>query len=433
MKYRIKHSIFTKTLLVGVVLIAAFALWRCSSPYAATGTRWNLSAIYNPSSSQLHPSFRVYHNSDGRSLLLIKFFPNELLFNQANPTGEFMSKVSVELQVYEIAENNPIMADSITYWYDIKQENVGRRYLAQIPFSAELGKRYQLRIVTRDLLRHDFNLRFIDVDKTTEYSQQSFLILNQRNIPYFNNVLPPGTVYKIQHSNTSHKFLYVDYFKNEVPMPSPTFATTNKEYLYSVPDSVYMIEYSPDMLFSFSFEGLYHFRFDTNQSEGLTVVNLGDNFPKVKNPDEMIEPLAYITNTADYKKLIEAENKKLTIDDFWLESSRSTGRAREMIRIYYNRVYFTNYYFTNTVPGWKTDRGMVYIVYGPPSNMEKTPNSETWIYYMKGASNSIEFNFKYKPNAYSLDNYVLIRSESHDWHWREAVDSWRGGEIFLSD
>jgi GWxTD domain-containing protein len=216
-------------------------------------------------------------------------------------------------------------------------------------------------------------------------------------------------------------------------MPSPTFATTNKEYLYSIPDSIYMIEYSPDMLLSFSYEGLYHFRFDTNQPMGLTIVNFGSNFPKVKNAEEMIEPLAYITNSADYKKLLASENKKISIDDFWLETSGSTGRAREMIRIYYNRVYFSNYYFTNTVPGWKTDRGMIYIVYGPPNNMQKSPNSEKWIYYMKGPSNSIEFNFNYKPNAYSLDNYVLSRSESHDWHWREAVNSWRNGEIFLSD
>lgn len=432
-----KDEITYKRLLVVVsatiLLVLALFVWNCSSPYAATGTRWNLSAIYNPASSKIHPSYRVYHNSDERSLLLIKLFPNELLFNQANPTGEFMSRISVQLQVYEIVDKRPIMSDSVTYWYDIKQENVGRRYLTQIPFKAELGKRYQLRIVTRDLLRHDFNLRFIDVDKTSEFSQQSFKISNQRNIPFFGNVLPQGTVYKIEHKNTSYPYLYVDYYKNEVPMPSPTFATTNKEYLYSVPDSVYTIEYTPDMLLSFSYVGLYHFRFDTNQQGGITVVNFGKNFPKVINPEEMIEPLAYITNSADYKKLMSSEHKKLAVDDFWLETSGSTGRAREMIRIYYNRVYFSNYYFSNTVPGWKTDRGMVYIVYGPPKNMQKTPDSETWIYYMKGASNSIEFTFVYKPNQYSIDNYVLNRSESHDWHWREAVSSWRSGEIFLSD
>jgi GWxTD domain-containing protein len=194
-----------------------------------------------------------------------------------------------------------------------------------------------------------------------------------------------------------------------------------------------MIHYSPDIYFSFSYEGLYHFRFDTNQPQGLTIVNFGTNFPKVKDPEELILPLAYITTSAEYKKLLASENKKLSVDDFWLEAGGSTGRARELIRIYYNRVYFSNYYFSNTVPGWMTDRGMVYVVYGPPKNMQKTPNSETWIYYMKGASNSIEFTFTYKPTAYSVDNFVLNRSESHDWHWREAVDSWKNGKIFLSD
>jgi GWxTD domain-containing protein len=428
-----KKRTVTLLIMAGFVILGVFTLWHCSSPYAATGTRWNLSAIYNPASSKIHPSFRVYHQSDDRSLLLIKLFPNELLFNQANPSGKFMSRVSVQLQVYEIVENKPVLNDSVTYWYDIAQENVGRRYLSQIPFKADLGKRYQLRIVTRDLLRHDFNLRFLDVDKTNEFSEQSFKISNQQNIPYFSNILPSGSVYKIEHKNTNYPYIYVDYYKNDVPLPSPTFATTSKEYLYSIPDSVYMIHYSPDIYFSFSYEGLYHFRFDTNQPQGLTIVNFGTNFPKVKDPEELILPLAYITTSAEYKKLLASENKKLSVDDFWLEAGGSTGRARELIRIYYNRVYFSNYYFSNTVPGWMTDRGMVYVVYGPPKNMQKTPNSETWIYYMKGASNSIEFTFTYKPTAYSVDNFVLNRSESHDWHWREAVDSWKNGKIFLSD
>jgi GWxTD domain-containing protein len=143
--------------------------------------------------------------------------------------------------------------------------------------------------------------------------------------------------------------------------------------------------------------------------------------------------LAYLTTSADYQKLQNAENKKLAVDDFWLALGGSTNRARELIRIYYNRVYFANYYFSGNKPGWKTDRGMVYIVYGPPQNIEKSPVSETWLYYMKGASNSINFTFRHEPNSYNLDNYVLQRSESHDWHWREAVDSWRKGKIFLLD
>ncbi len=405
----------------------------CATIYTATGNRWNLAAIYNPASSRFHPAYRVYHNANDHSLLLVKLFPNELLFNQANVSGEFISQVSVQLQNYEIVDNKPVLVDSITYRYNIKQESVGRRFLSQIPFKAELGKRYQLRIVARDLLRKDFNLKFVEVDKTTPYSEQNYNILNQKGIPYFNNVIVPGGVYRIEHRDKSFNTLFINYYLNDIPLPSPTFSIMSDEFQYAEPDSNYIVEYSPEILLTFNYEGLFYIRFDTNYAEGLSLVNFGENFPKIKTAQEMIDPLAYITTSADYKQLKAEENKKLTVDNFWLNIGETTGRARELIRIYYNRVYFANYYFSTSKPGWKTDRGMVYIVYGPPQNMQKTANTETWIYYNKGASSTINLTFEYKPNVYSLENFVLRRSESHDWHWREAVDAWRNGEVYLLD
>jgi GWxTD domain-containing protein len=434
MKTAIKRSIcltLVLTLLAGAGFISVFI--RCSGLYSTTGPRWNLAAIYNPASSYFHPAYRVYHNADDKSLLLIKFFPNELLFNQANPKGEFMSQVSVQLQNYLITEDKPLLVDSITYTYTLKQENVGRRYLAQIPFKAENGKQYQLRVVARDLLRKDFNLRFIDVDKTTEFSQQNFNLLNPQGIPYFNNVLETGSVYRIEHRNKLYDTLFIDYYINKTPLPSPTYATVSDEFVYQKPDSNYIIKFTPELLLSFSYEGMYQFRVDTNTQEGLTIVNFGNGFPKINTPEELIDPLMYLTTSPDYNQLLQEENKKLAVDNFWLGLTGSTGRARELIRIFYNRVYFANYYFSTNKPGWKTDRGMVYIVYGPPQNLQKSPTSETWMYYMKGASSVINFTFQYKPSPFSLDNFILKRSESQEWHWKEAVDSWRRGEIFLQD
>jgi GWxTD domain-containing protein len=434
MMTEIRKRVLIILTLVFITLTSILYLFvRCSSLYSATVPRWNLSAIYNPASSHFHPSYRVYHNSDESSLLLIKLFPSELLFNQANPQGIFMSQVSVQLQNYLITEDKPLLVDSVTYKYNIKQENVGRRYLAQIPFKAEMGKRYQLRIVARDLLRKDINLRFIDVDKTTEFSQQNFNLMNPQGIPYFNNVLEPGSVYRIEHRDKSFDTLFIDFYFNNTPLPSPTFATMSDEIVYQKPDSSYIIPFTPELLLSFSYEGMYHFRVDTTTIEGLTIVNFGKDFPKINTPEELIDPLTYLTTSAEYKQLQSEENKKLAVDNFWLGIASSSGRARELIRIYYNRVYFANYYFSTNKPGWKTDRGMVYIVYGPPQNLQKSPDSETWIYYMKGASSVINFIFQYKPNEFSLDNFVLRRSESQEWHWREAVDSWRKGEIFLQD
>lgn len=423
----------TSIICCSVALIVLLII-SCSSPYQVSRPRWNLSAIYNPSSSYLHPAFRVYHHSDNASLLLVKLFPDELLFNQANPTGEFMSKVTVQVRAYEIFEKKPELTDSVTYSYNIKQENVGRRFISQIPLKLESGKRYQLRVVTRDILRGDFNLRFIEVDKTNQYSEQNFNLMNNQGIPYFNKVMHAGMVYKIQHRKPAGDKLFIYYYKNRTPIPKPIIATASLDRIYrSQPDSIYIIDYSSDLMMSFSYEGLYYFRFDTNQPGGLMITNFGNNFPKIKESEELIEPLAYIATSADHNKLKQEENKKLASDNFWLKVGGTTGRAREMIRIFYNRVYFSNYYFSNTAPGWKTDRGMVYIVYGPPQNMEKTPNSETWIYYMKGAGNTINFTFDYQPYSFNLEHFVLRRSESHEWHWTEAVNAWRNGEIFLMD
>ena len=96
--------------LSGIILIVAC----CATLYTATGNRWNLAAIYNPASSHFHPAYRVYHNADDRSLLLVKLFPNELLFNQANVSGEFISQVSIQVQNYEIVNDKPVLSDSVT-------------------------------------------------------------------------------------------------------------------------------------------------------------------------------------------------------------------------------------------------------------------------------------------------------------------------------
>lgn len=417
-----------------LVMVASIMLiTNCSNPYQiSTPTRWNLAAIYNPVSSHLHPSYKVYHNTDQTSLLLIKIFPTELLFNQANVQGEFISKVTVQVQTYEITDEKTTLTDSVTYNYVIKQENAGKRFLSQIPIKTEMGKRYQIRVVARDLLRKDFNLRFIDIDKTTEFSEQNFNLLNQNGIPYFNNVINAGEVFKVQHRNLDYNKLFIHYFKESKDLPKPIFAVSPDEVLYKHPDSLYVIDFSSDIYIGFTHEGLYRFRFDTNQIGGLNLLNMNKDFPKVVDARDLVEPLAYITTSAEYKKLLESGDKKITIDNFWLDAGDNTGKARELIRIYYNRVYFANYYFTTNKPGWKTDKGMVYIMYGPPQNMQKTPSSETWIYYKPGAESSINFTFLYKPNPYSIDNFILQRSENQDWHWREAFDSWRAGEIYLS-
>jgi hypothetical protein len=108
-------------------------------------------------------------------------------------------------------------------------------------------------------------------------------------------------------------------------------------------------------------------------------------------------------------------------------------KARELIKVYYNRVFFSNFFFTSYKPGWKTDRGMIFIVYGPPQQVKVTPTQEKWIYFKNNFSTSVTFTFDFVPSSYTHDNYILQRSDNYDSYWRLAVDSWRKGSIFLID
>lgn len=251
--------------------------------------------------------------------------------------------------------------------------------------------------------------------------------------PFSKNVLIGNGVFRVAHANPPSTKLYILYYLNDTPLPKPTFAVGSDEFLYGTPDSVYVLDYTPQTNIALANKGMYFIQFDTASHEGITVAKFNDDFPKISSPEELIKPLAYLTTKAEYDKLLKSSNKKLAADNFWIKAGGSTDRGREMIRVYYNRVYFANYYFSNTKPGWKTDRGMVYIVYGSPHSLKKTIDSEIWYYYLKNSAEPISFTFDYNPNKYNLNQYSLIRSENNTWHWREAVSSWKNGKVFLQN
>ncbi|MBN2486671.1 MAG: GWxTD domain-containing protein [Bacteroidales bacterium] len=415
------------TAIASVVFFTVLAISCKNTEKSTSGNKYNLSAIYNPASGNLHPSYKVFHNASDISLLYGKVFTSELLFQPTGENGALRSKISLNYMLYFADSSN--IADSGTYSYDIYKSTPGNSYLFQIPMKAETGNSYRLKLVLKDNQRKTTSVSFLEIEKHPEFGQQFFNLTGLDGKPFFNNVLIGNGAFRLLHNTPSSDKLFISYYLNNTPLPKPTYAAGSDEFVYSRPDSLYIINYSPEQALTLAHEGLYFIQFDTASQEGVAVARFGDNFPKVDTPDDLLHPLAYITTTAEYNKLIESSNKKLAADNFWINTSGSTGRGKEMIRIYYNRVYFANYYFTNTRPGWKTDRGMVYIVYGPPHNLRKTANAEIWNYYRN--NNEISFKFNYKPNKYHLNQYILERAESQSWHWREAVYGWTHGKIFL--
>ena len=105
-------------------------------------------------------------------------------------------------------------------------------------------------------------------------------------------------------------------------------------------------------------------------------------------------------------------------------------QAKELIRIYYNRVFYANYYFSADREGWKTDRGMIFLVFGPPNTLYKSEDEEKWLYYKKPGV-TIAFTFRKAKTPWSQNLYYLVRNQAPDTHWRQAVESWRAGKVYL--
>ena len=91
------------------------------------------------------------------------------------------------------------------------------------------------------------------------------------------------------------------------------------------------------------------------------------------------------------------------------------------MRSYFRKVELANLYFSSYKEGWKTDRGMIYLIYGVPDEVIKNGLNETWNY----KSNKQSFSFVKTGSVYDPDYFVLIRERRYTESWYTTVDLWR--------
>ena len=131
----------------------------------------------------------------------------------------------------------------------------------------------------------------------------------------------------------------------------------------------------------------------------------------------MYEDVAYIITDEEkktFKSLKTDEEREQFIEQFWLrrdpDPDTDTNEYREE---YYQRIAYANENFASGIPGWKTDRGRIYIMFGKPDEKETHPSGgsynrptwegggttstfpfENWWYrYIEGVGSDIEIEF----------------------------------------
>jgi GWxTD domain-containing protein len=139
---------------------------------------------------------------------------------------------------------------------------------------------------------------------------------------------------------------------------------------------------------------------------------LKDAYKKWLNND-----VPYIITGAEkkaFQALATDEERENFIENFWRRRDPNPDTEENEFRDqYYERIAYANEHYTSGIPGWKTDRGRIYITWGKPDEVETHPSGgayerpsyegggstttypfETWFYrHLDGVGDGIEIEF----------------------------------------
>jgi GWxTD domain-containing protein len=94
------------------------------------------------------------------------------------------------------------------------------------------------------------------------------------------------------------------------------------------------------------------------------------------------EDVAYIITDEErsaFKRLQTDEEREQFIEQFWLRRDPTPDTVEnEFKEEHYRRIAYANEHYASGIPGWKTDRGRIYITYGPPDENESHPSGGTY-------------------------------------------------------
>jgi len=94
------------------------------------------------------------------------------------------------------------------------------------------------------------------------------------------------------------------------------------------------------------------------------------------------EDVVYIITDEEktaFKRLATDEEREQFIEQFWLRRDPTPDtEENEFKEEHYRRIAYANDHYASGIPGWKSDRGRIYIMYGPADEIESHPSGGTY-------------------------------------------------------
>lgn len=389
-------------------------------------SKQNLSYLYDKDMSPYIPDYTIYHINDSVSTIHYCINSSSLLYVKELNEDVFTAKFKINAELYESYEMKQLLDSADISIYDT--DNIHKKDInGTLNIKAKIKGTYLLKIIFSDLNKNTTVESYLNIYRESPNSSQDFLLLGEDSLPIYHNWVASDEYFRIETSNKNQEIFFVRYYDRNFPVAAPPYSVSNDKPFDFNADSTFTVPVSKGStaFLKLKEKGIYFFQSDTSSRDGMTVLRFDANFPKVTSVLQMLYPLRYLTSKSEYDDLILSKKKKEAVDKFWLTTAGNEDRAKEMIQLYYNRVKEANRFFTSYLEGWKTDMGIIYIIYGPPNVVSRGKDIENWVYGEDRNLLSITFSFVKVENPFTDNDYSLSRSPAYKDGWYIAVDNWR--------
>ena len=360
--------------------------------------------------------------NDSISRILVKVNPNDFLFAKTK-TNNYIARYSIGYKVFE-GYNDKSPIDTATIHYSLKQgEKAFKNYKYHaLKIYAPLGKNYVVKVFIKDENRNFATAQLFTHRKQSINSRSFFKIVNHQSEPNYTPYQKDSFTIKL--INKQQAFVKVLVLENKTTCAAKPHEVNYSYKFGAFADTTWELTINGSHTFPPIKNHYYHFITDTASKEGFSVFSVASSFPKLSSLREANGALGYVLGKSDYGEVLRETNQRKAFENAWLKLSGNRERARNLMKEYYAEASVANKLFTCNQPGWSTDRGMVYIIFGPPIIVYRYDNSEVWIYGEENNLLSEQFEFRKIHSQYSDNIYELKRNINYKINFNRMVNAW---------
>lgn len=326
--------------------------------------------------------------------------------------SKFVSKFNLNIDVTD--NSGKVIYNNISK-EEITTQETGQDYLSNNSqiltrnlFLAPGEYNLKVSISEKSTQKYSETERKINVDDYTAkpLSISDVMIVSRLSQSTGKTVITPDVTRNVGNVDTFYLFYYV-YKNNDDEMVdiSCNIFDNEKKQVFSKKDIITASEgniFQNQIFVAVPTAGLAYGKYtieinaagkNSTVTENATFENQSFEYPlPLTEIDELIDQLEYIAkdDEMDYMRGGNSmEDRQKRFIDFWKKKDPNPStRRNEVMQEYYKRIHIADKNFTTTyMKGWKTDMGMVFVIFGPPSNIDKHPFDqdtkpyEIWEYY----------------------------------------------------